>query len=491
MNASGLTRLWVASLVLTGCSFHTNQEQAPVGAGKGTATSTTQPGSSTTTNAPGGARADSPGSSAKSSVPGSTGQAPVGCPAGQTLCAGQCVDLLADVNHCGQCGDACDSNHVQGLTCVQGRCEGTCEAGFADCNSNLRADGCEVDLRHDLEHCGACQVGCAGDNQALAACEHGVCVGECKDGFGDCNGDLRKDGCEVNLNQDPRHCGACKDAACAPGAKCQAGSCVLDCAPDQAECAGACVVLNTDLQHCGACEQSCSPEGMQAQACVSGECTGSCAQGRADCNESLRGDGCEVDLQADPLHCGACGVECSGQNVRIPLCSLGQCKPMCDVGFDDCSTAGNDGCETQVHSDINNCGRCGFRCEETGNMQAGATCETGACKGPCKLGFRDCNSDPADACEVDLSQKENCGGCGVDCVRDLHFSLESATCQRNGDTEPYRCQGQCQPRFADCDGDIQTGCEVDLRVNREHCGACGQACDEGLVCDNERCVSPS
>lgn len=68
-------------------------------------------------------------------------------------------------------------------------CDGTC-SGKECCD-----DGC-VDLDGDVENCGACGHVCEFD-QATRSCEDGVCVmGECQDGFLDCNGEPA-DGCEL------------------------------------------------------------------------------------------------------------------------------------------------------------------------------------------------------------------------------------------------------------------------------------------------------
>lgn len=486
--------VFTVSSLWAGCSLHTNQEHVPGGV-----SSTTSSGASSSSvldpgvgagvePGPGGGQgngttsqeggADGPGSSST-------------CPAGQTRCAGRCVDLSFELAHCGSCGDACSGNHVQAASCLQGRCEGKCSPGFEDCNADLRRDGCETSLRNDVSNCGGCGNACSGAQMRSPSCAQGSCVGECKEGYADCNDNLRDDGCEVNLMRDPQHCGACQDSACAPGSKCKDGKCVLDCAPGEVECAGACVDLRSDVLHCGACNAACSSEGMQSQTCEAGICKGTCAKGREDCNGELRADGCEVDVFADPDNCGGCFSPCSRNNVRTALCSFGRCQSWCEAGFDDCRVDVNDGCETAVHADPNNCGRCGFQCVERGHMLKGATCESGACAGLCEPGYLDCNSDPLDACEAYVWGIENCGGCGIDCADDLHYQRDTAECRKAGPSGSHQCSGQCQAKYGDCDGDQANGCESDLRIDEANCGACGNACADGLLCENERCVSPS
>lgn len=50
----------------------------------------------------------------------------VDCPAGETLCDGECTDTDSDVNNCGECGNACDD----GETCTDGECGGA-DDGFS------------------------------------------------------------------------------------------------------------------------------------------------------------------------------------------------------------------------------------------------------------------------------------------------------------------------------------------------------------------------
>jgi hypothetical protein len=95
-------------------------------------------------------------------------------------------------------------------TCTAGACDGTCAAGFGDCNGNRQADGCETDLT-DVSHCGACGNSCDdGDpctvdscspratcsNLDASACGTPACASSC--GFSDTDGDSLNDTWETN-----------------------------------------------------------------------------------------------------------------------------------------------------------------------------------------------------------------------------------------------------------------------------------------------------
>lgn len=67
---------------------------------------------------------------------------PGGCPSGKDCCAGSCVDLDRDVEHCGACDNACPADGGSGV-CEQGLCSIVCREGRADCDG-ISTNGCEA-----------------------------------------------------------------------------------------------------------------------------------------------------------------------------------------------------------------------------------------------------------------------------------------------------------------------------------------------------------
>ncbi len=75
-------------------------------------------------------------------VPGCTGKQP--CEDGFECCEGACIDILTDLDHCGVCGNACEIPEKQAVSCDGKSCiVGECDDGFFDCDG---APGCESEL---------------------------------------------------------------------------------------------------------------------------------------------------------------------------------------------------------------------------------------------------------------------------------------------------------------------------------------------------------
>ncbi len=85
-------------------------------------------------------------------------------------------------------------------------------------------------------------------------------------------------------------------------------------------------------------------------------------------------------------------------------------EEVCDGVDNDCDSRVDEG----FGDSLENCGICGRACEGRGAMWA---CVEGECAVlGCDVGFADCNANPADGCEADLSRPATCGGCGITCT---------------------------------------------------------------------------
>lgn len=332
--------------------------------------------------------------------------------------------LLTDPNNCGACGQICANAHGT-TSCVSGICSPTCAPGYGDCDGNP-INGCEADTRSNANHCGVCGRQCEGGTRAV--CIAGICDLACEAGKGDCDRES-SNGCEADTTANPLNCGVCGRACTnAHGTTaCAAGTCVPTCATGFADCDGNAAngceaAIDTSLENCGGCGKVCSGANGTA-VCSSGICSITCAANYADCDASVA-NGCESYLPGDPKHCGACAKVCTATG-GTPTCSLGVCGLTCDAQHADCDTLPANGCEVATATDKDNCGGCGKVC---GGANALATCEAGACKLTCDVGYRDCNTNGADGCEAALaSDPKNCGRCGHSCG--------SGTCK----------EGLCQP----------------------------------------------
>jgi hypothetical protein len=463
------------------------------------------------------------------------------CKSGKKCCNGTCADLDSDAAHCGSCGNACDSGVNSTAVCKKGVCSLTCDKGYADCDYQP-FNGCEINVLGNPLHCGDCKTACLFAN-AAPACDQGKCaIAQCTKGFADCDKDV-KNGCEVDLGSDPSNCSACGNK-CSPAAHvtatCQAGKCGSgacdkgfgDCNADPKD--GCEADFQKDSAHCGDCGTDCSGFVVAngTPACVAGFCgVGQCAAGYADCDASSF-DGCESKLDSDVLNCGACGQPCAQPAHGTPKCEGAQCAvATCDAGYDNCNGDVGDGCEVYLPSAVDNCGACGIKCPSY--PHASPSCAGSACGiGQCDAGFAHCVGDVTSGCETDLtSDINNCGKCANICpaVKQGNGVCNAGVCAIDTCNQDYAdCDGKvangcetylkddinncgacnvqcsnkpngaadcvegkcglgaCDPGFADCDGDPNTGCEKDVLSDPNNCGGCGVKCGSG-ICQNGAC----
>ena len=159
------------------------------------------------------------------------------CTAGAADCDGDpangCeADLRNDPTRCGACGTRCGETPHGTPTCAVGACAVECAAGFGNCDGAL-ANGCEVSTTTSENHCGGCGMRCPARDGATVSCVASTCGFTCVGGSADCDG-VAANGCEVDTRTTVAHCGACGQACptVANGqARCVASVCGIVCDP--------------------------------------------------------------------------------------------------------------------------------------------------------------------------------------------------------------------------------------------------------------------
>ena len=383
------------------------------------------------------------------------------------------AQTATNLNNCGACGNICPTVGHSTRTCAAGLCGFSCDAGFADCDK-AAVNGCETTLAVDVNNCGACNNICAAAPNGSPTCVASKCALLCNGTFRDCDGNLAN-GCETNSTADVNNCGACGKACPNPGntiPNCANSICGFTCIQGFSDCDGnpanGCEVNLNTSQNCGGCGKVCPAFNNAVGACVAGQCSFTCNNGWGDC-DGLAGNGCESNIATDANNCGRCTQVCSANNMSTRTCGAGSCNGNCNNGFADCnSNKLIDGCEINLLSDANNCGTCGIIC--SANNMATRTCGGGSCNGTCNTNFANCNGNlQSDGCEVNLlTDPNNCSNCGTICSGN---NMATRTCGNGA------CNGACNGGFANCNGNLLTdGCEINLTNDPNNCGGCGSVC---------------
>jgi hypothetical protein len=371
-----------------------------------------------------------------------------------------------------------DGNALTTDTCDSGTgvcLHAPCDSGYADCSNG--ALGCETNINTDTNNCGGCGTTCS-VTEGTAGCSDGVCtVAQCYLGYADCNG-LASDGCEININTNT-NCGSC-GAPCSVAhgiASCETGQCAIaSCDTGYADCNGyasdGCEAnLNTNTDNCGGCgtEYACYNE-HGSEACVSGSCQYSCDSGWTDCSSLSSAEvglfaaagPCQTDLSSDVSNCGTCGTTCLVAE-GTGTCDDGTCSiDTCGSQFKDCDNNYATGCEANTYTDISNCGTCGTTCSVDNGYPY---CTGGICGvDSCKSLYDDCDGDYENGCEKDTSSDPlNCKWCGITC------SIDHGTAGCSGG----ECTvASCDTGYADCNNDPSDGCEINTDSDLNNCGGC-------------------
>jgi hypothetical protein len=458
----------------------------------------------------------------------------------ETVCGGTCVDTDVDLANCGACGVSCGSGYV----CSRGVCALTCFGGTVECG------GACVDPQTSGAHCGAtdgCGAGDVGSSGASCSggtvCNGGSCQVSCPVSQVNCGGTC------VDPQTSRAHCGAsgaCGDgdsgsagAACTSGTVCNGGSCQVSCPVSQVNCGGTCVDPQTSRAHCGAsgacgagdsggagiacssgnvcnggtCQVSCpglqincggicvDPQTSRANCGASGACgvggSGSagaacasgkvCSAGSCQVSCSLSQVNCGgtcVDPQTSRTHCGAsgaCGVGASGSAGTAcasgKVCNAGTCQLSCPVAQIDCG-----GMCINPLTDRGYCGASGA-CGAGGGSAgavcgAGTVCTGGTCQPSCMSPYIDCGGICADP----RNDPQHCNGCSP-CPAVPNATVDFCAASTCG-------IATCAAGFADCNGTVSDGCEVDKLDDDQNCGTCGHVCDVATpICRAGLCVA--
>jgi hypothetical protein len=232
--------------------------------------------------------------------------------------------------------------------------------------------------------------------------------------------------------------------------------------------------VQSDVANCGACGAVCGNANATA-ACVHGACQLTCHAGFANC-DSGNANGCETNLASDVKNCGACGQVCSFANAAA-VCTNGVCGVgFCNKPFADCDGVAANGCEVNLAVDVNNCGACGNRCSPN-TACVGGTCTVAL---TCAPGTANCDGLATNGCETNITADvNNCGACGIRC------SFPNAA--TNACTGGTCTIAACAPGFADCDRLAANGCETNVANDVNNCGACGNRCGFLQICSNGVC----
>ncbi len=337
-----------------------------------------------------------------------------------------------------EAGTGADEPELDAGLCVSHDCPPpyiTCPGQPGECNVNPGTN---------LLNCGACGNTCAIPDGGAGAhasmyCINGQCQMQCNYDFGDCNGNS-EDGCESYLKGDRANCGICGNS-CQDGEICHQGAC--GCPPGLTlQCGNECRDLRKDPDNCRACGNKCSLPAADEDA------------GAWPCEPGV-----------SPPNWG-------------PKCSNSSCILGCTGGYENCNgDMCGDGCETKIATDPKNCGGCGIECGPDQFCRDGV-CQCGETTIACDF-----------TCIDTLTNALHCGACGRVCP-----GYKDAINDPLGGTPTCvlgRCNYYCSPGRADCDDNIDNGCEADTMTDPMNCGGCGVHCDidAGQPCAGGKCLT--
>jgi hypothetical protein len=337
------------------------------------------------------------------------------------------------------CTDRClDPRYAK---CVDGRCA-ECTVTPDSCGLGRFCVGGTPGAAPDsgLSTVNECAPGCSSDE----ACAALTSAPFCDVARHQCVACRRDDECTAGgLNRGCTAAGVCADRCTEDGGTC----------PDLVSkcCGGFCVDTAADPFNCSGCGAAC-------------------AAGDVCCNSACRNPLTSVDS------CGGCGRPCSSVN-GIPACTAGTCKWTCNAGFGHCAGDVNSGCETNVATNLLQCGSCTTSCVATVANATGVECAGGQCGfASCNPGFADCDRKPENGCECTCGRRDEvcCGG---------------ATCEGSLSCVEGRCRDCGAKDKSCCPGGT---CVAATRCREGKCRSClpaDSSCSDSDECCSDECRS--
>ena len=416
-------------------------------------------------------------------------------------CNGACINPEANNLYCGASGtcseeDEASENYIgqrcsPGTVCRDKICVCDAENGYLSCNT---AEGKLCVHPADAHYCGANDKNsnntCGTINYQDCTSSLEICVFDDKQNRYQCQcqeGEVKCNGKCIDPKIHPTYCGAkdgCMDAVeCSATEVCRDGKCQSSCPDGQVPCNHQCVSIENDLNHCGACNFACSFDNGYGL-CINGVCHfAACMAGYGNCDGGIVSyqvpevENIEPEDETDDGETGSDDGETGSDDGETGSDDGETGSDDGATGSDDAEDAENpenlwssiergNGCEINLTNDLKNCGSCGNICEFD---HANTSCEGGKCQiKSCSQGYLDCDGKIPNGCELNVTNNVNhCGACNNKCS----FKNASAKC------ESSKCEiKSCNSGYGNCDSKADTGCEINVTNNVNHCGKCNNKC---------------